>query len=200
MQAVGRFATVLGERIDEIQLHHLFFRGGWVFGAGYGLIDPELGCRLTRRHPMPLTGDRHGLLRHSFPEQYLQTARGVVCVAQAKEFAAPAEPRVQGRVFATDLAVPTQGSTVEPQVGLAIELVLQMVSEGIIGRVMAHAIEGTVADAPNGLVFHDDREPLACLVADFAPAGDEHRHVTFYRVNRQKAFRRRRLRKRAVAQ
>jgi hypothetical protein len=129
---------------------------------------------------MPLTCDWHGLLCHSFPEQYLQTARRVVCVAQAKELAAPAEPRVQGRVFAADFAVPAQGSAVEPQVGLSIELVLQMVCEGIVGRVMARAIQGTVADSPNGLVFDDDRKPLACLFADFAPAGNEHRHMPLW--------------------
>jgi hypothetical protein len=97
-------------------------------------------------------------------------------------------------VFAADLAVPTQGATVEPQVGLSIELVLKVVRQGIVGRVMAGAIEGAVADSPNGLVFDDDREPLACLLADFAPAGDEHRH-TFSWVKRLKELRRHRLRK-----
>jgi hypothetical protein len=106
-------------------------------------------------------------------------------VAQAEKFDAPAEPRVQRRMGAADLAVATQGAAVEPQVGLSIELVLQVVSQGFIGGVMARAIEGTVADSPHGLVFDDDREPLARLGANLAPAGDEHRY-TFYVVNRLK--------------
>jgi hypothetical protein len=78
-------------------------------------------------------------------------------------------------VYAAYLAVAAEGATVEPQVSLPIELILQMVSQRIVGRVMARATHGAVADAPNGLLFGDYGEPLACFVADLALAGDEHR-------------------------
>src|SRR5512138_3749434 len=67
--------------------------------------------------------------------------------------------------------------TIEPQVGLSIELVLQMVSKRLIGGVMSGATEGAVADSPNGLPFDDDGEPPAFFVADLALAGDEHTYL-----------------------
>jgi hypothetical protein len=130
-----------------------------------------------------LACDPRGLLRHSSAEHDSQAVRSLVYLAEAEKFGAPAEPRMQRRVLAADLAFAAQGPAVEPQIGFPIELELQVVSQRIVRGVMARASEGAVADSPNVPLFDHDSEPLACFAAVFALASDEHRD-TFCVLNR----------------
>jgi hypothetical protein len=121
-----------------------------------------------------LARDRYRLLSGSFPEQYFQAVCRVMRVAQAEEPGAPAEPRMKSRVLAADFAASAQSSPIQPEVGLSIELVLQMMGQRILRGIMACTPQRAVADSPDEFLLDHDREPSACLGADLALPSDKH--------------------------
>jgi hypothetical protein len=127
---------------------------------------------VTRAHPRcpSLLRSRYGDLRNeALLNHLLQAVRGLVLLAQNEELRIAPEPRTQvGRITA-DLTI-LCASTLEPQVGLTVELVLQMMSERFLRGFVARASQGAIAGTSHRLPFHHDRVPLACVRTDFALA------------------------------
>src|SRR5204862_4974665 len=103
---------------------------------------PARPPRLT----VPLANRWRRLRHQSLSEQNLQTARRLVPLAQHEQLRSAAESGAERRALAADLAIGRRGATIQPQVGLAIELILQVVSErffrGVMPRTSERAIPG----------------------------------------------------------
>src|SRR6516225_2904322 len=75
------------------------------------------------------------------------------------------EPGTQRRPPTADFTIPWRVAALEPQVSLAIQLVLQVMSESVIRRIVAGAAERAVASAPHCLPVDHHRVPLASVCA-----------------------------------
>jgi len=84
------------------------------------------------------------------------------------------EPGTQGGRLTADFTVARRATPLEPQVRLAIELVLQVMSRRFRRRVVAGARKRAVADASRALPLDHDGVPLAGIGTDFALARGEH--------------------------
>src|SRR6516162_10671171 len=85
-----------------------------------------------------------------------------------------AEPGTQRRPPTADFTIPWRVAALEPQVSLAIQLVLQVMSESVIRRIVAGAAERAVASAPHCLPVDHHRVPLASVCAVITPACRQH--------------------------
>jgi hypothetical protein len=84
------------------------------------------------------------------PEKRFEARGGLMAGTQYEELRVPPEPGAQRRVFAANFTFAANRSAIEPEVGLAIELILQVVRERLIGRSVTgagHTIASTSGDA-----------------------------------------------------
>jgi hypothetical protein len=88
-----------------------------------GLAVPHRGLRGA------LGCSRRCLPGEALLKQPLQAGCRLVLAAQNKELRVAAEPRTQSGWLTADFTVARRGAALEPQVSLAIELILQVMSE-----------------------------------------------------------------------
>jgi hypothetical protein len=84
------------------------------------------------------------------------------------------EPGTQRRPPTADFTIPWRVTALEPQVSLAIQLVLQVMSDSVIRGIVTGAAERAVASAPRCLPVDHYRVPLASIGAVIAPACRQH--------------------------
>jgi hypothetical protein len=94
--------------------------------------------------------------------------------AQNEELRVASEAGAQSGRLAADLTVARWDAALEPQIRLAIELVLQMMCERFLRSVVARALQRTVARTSGTLPLDHDCVPFAGLRADFAFARGKH--------------------------
>ena len=124
-----------------------------------------------------LSGRQRGLHGQALLGDLLQTVRGLVLSAQNEQFRIASEPGAQDRRITTDLTI-LREATLEPQISLAIELVLQMMSECFVGGFVAGASDRAVACSPYCLPVDYHRVPLASVCSDLALACGKHVSVS----------------------
>ena len=94
--------------------------------------------------------------------------------AQNEEWRVAAKPCTQSGWLTADFTVALRGAALEPEVCLAIESILQVMSERLRRRIMASARERTVADTSGSLTLDHDCVPFAGINTDFTLTRGEH--------------------------
>jgi hypothetical protein len=107
-------------------------------------------------------------------KQFLQAGSRLVLAAQYEELRLAAEPCTQCGRLTADFTVARRGAALEPQVRLAIKLILQVMSERFRRRVVSRALERAVADTSGTLPLDHDCVPFASISTDFALARGKH--------------------------
>jgi hypothetical protein len=69
------------------------------------------------------------LLGEALSKQFLEAGCRLVLAAQSKEFRVAAQSRTQSGRLTADFTVARRGAALEPQVRLAVELILEVMSE-----------------------------------------------------------------------
>ena len=90
--------------------------------------------------------------------------------AKYEQFGVATQTSAQSRWLTADLTVARRHPALEPQVGLAVELILEMVSQRVFRRVVARARESAVAGTSHTLPLDHDGVPFTGVRTDFALA------------------------------
>jgi len=94
--------------------------------------------------------------------------------AENEELRVPPQPGAQCRRFTADFTIARLCAPFEPEIRLAVQLILQMMSERLCRGIVTRASERTVASAPWSCPFKDDCVPLARIRTDLTLSCRKH--------------------------